>query len=151
MKPPLRSKSDVEAMLEGLSDGTIDCIATDHAPHNRLEKELPFEEAANGVVGLETAVPVVWEFLVRNEVISLSRAVELLSLNPGRILSLQRGTLEEGAVADVTVIDPQRKVKIDVNRFQSKGKNSPFHGWELQGAPAMTLVKGRLVWGRPRR
>ena len=135
-------------MLEGLGDGTIDCIATDHAPHTSLEKEVPFEDAADGVIGLETAVPLVWDLLVRKEVISLPRAVELLSVNPSQILSLDRGTLSEGAVADVTVVDPVAEVVVDASKFQSKARNCPFDGWTLKGAPAMTLVKGRLVWKR---
>jgi len=146
MNPPLRSQSDVDAMLEGLSDGTIDCIATDHAPHTRIEKEVPFEDAENGVIGLESAVPIVWDRLVLREVISLPRAVELLSSNPSRILSLERGTLVEGAVADVTVIDPAKETIIDVSKFQSKARNCPFDGWTLKGSPVMTLVRGRIVW-----
>lgn len=148
MNPPLRSQDDVDAMLEGLSDGSIDCIATDHAPHTRIEKEVPFEDAANGVVGLECAVPLVWDRLVRTEIVSLPRAVELLSVNPSRILSLERGTLAEGSVADVTVVDPEKEVVIDASKFQSKGRNCPFDGWTLKGAPAMTLVGGRVVWKR---
>jgi dihydroorotase len=146
MNPPLRGRGDVDAILEGLADGSVDCIATDHAPHTRLDKELTFEEAANGVIGLETAVPLVWEFLVRRDVVSESRAVELLSLNPSRILKLDRGTLREGSVADVTVIDPDRRLTVDAGRFRSKGRNCPFHGWELRGAPVMTIVKGRIVF-----
>lgn len=146
MKPPLRSRQDVDAMLEGLSDGTIDCVATDHAPHTSLEKEVTFEEAADGVIGLETAVSLVWDLLVHKEIISLPRAVELLSVNPSRILSLDRGTLAEGAVADVTVVDPDKEVVVDASKFQSKARNCPFDGWTLKGAPAMTLVKGRVVW-----
>jgi dihydroorotase len=133
-------------MLEGLSDGTIDCIATDHAPHTRIDKEVPFEDAANGVVGLESAVPLTWDLLVHKEVISLPRTVELLSVNPSKILSLDRGTLAEGSVADITVVDPGKDVVIDASKFMSKGRNCPFNGWKLKGAPAMTLVKGRIVW-----
>jgi dihydroorotase len=146
MAPPLRSQSDVDAMLGGLSDGTIDCIATDHAPHTRIDKEVPFENAANGVIGLESAVPLVWDRLVHAEVVSLPRAVELLSLNPSRILSLDRGTLAEGAVADVTVVDPEKEIVIDSSKFRSKSRNCPFDGWKLKGAPVLTLVKGRVVW-----
>jgi dihydroorotase len=146
MNPPLRSQSDVDAMLEGLSDGTIDCIATDHAPHTRIDKEVPFEDAANGVIGLESAVPLVWDLLVHKEIITLPRAVELLSVNPSRILGLGRGTLAEGSVADVTVVDPEKEVVIDASKFLSKGRNCPFDGWALKGAPAMTLVRGRVVW-----
>lgn len=146
MNPPLRSQADVEAMLEGLADGTIDCIATDHAPHTQLEKECTFEEAANGIIGMESAVPLVWEHLVHRGVISETRAVELLSLNPARILKLGRGILREGAPADVTVVDPNRKAKIDVNRFRSKSRNCPYHGWELRGFPVLTVVRGKVAF-----
>jgi dihydroorotase len=145
MNPPLREPEDVEAVLEGLADGAVDCIATDHAPHTRIEKDATFEEAANGIIGLETAVPLMWERLLRSGRISLSRLVELCSLNPSRILRLERGTLQEGAVADVTVIDPDVEVTIDVESFKSKSRNSPFHGWVLHGAPVLTVVGGRIV------
>ena len=145
MMPPLREQPDVEAMLEGLADGTIDCLATDHAPHTRLDKEEPFEEAASGVVGMETAIPVCWEHLVRSRIISVSRLVELFSLNPSRILKLGKGTLTEGADADITVIDPDRRQVVDPARFRSKGRNCPFRGWELHGMPVLTVVGGRVV------
>jgi dihydroorotase len=148
MNPPLREDSDVDAMVQGLADGSIDCIVTDHAPHTPLDKEMPFEAAANGIVGLETAIPLSWEVLVKPEVVSLSRLVELFSVNPSRILGLDRGTLRPGAVADVTVIDPKMKLTVDVAEFKSKGRNSPFHGWELQGAPVLTIVGGRIVYQR---
>jgi len=148
MNPPLREDADVDAMLQGLADGSIDCIVTDHAPHTPLDKEMPFEAAANGIVGLETAIPLSWEVLVKSEVVSLSRLVELFSVNPSRILGLDRGSLRPGAVADVTVIDPKSKLTVDVAEFKSKGRNSPFHGWELQGAPVLTVVGGRIVYQR---
>ena len=145
MMPPLRERADVEAMLEGLADGSIDCLATDHAPHTRLDKEVPFEEAASGVVGMETAIPLCWEHLVRTGVVPVPRLVELFSLNPSRILKLEKGTLAEGADADVTVIDPHRRQVVDPSRFRSKGRNCPFRGWELRGAPVLTVVGGRVV------
>lgn len=148
MNPPLREEADVEAILEGLADGTIDCIATDHAPHLRLDKEVPFEQAANGVVGLETAASLVWHHLIRSGRISLSRAVELMSLHPSRILKLDRGTLKAGAVADVTVIDPNFEVEVNAESFHSKGRNSPFLGQRLIGAPRLTVVDGEVVWSR---
>lgn len=146
MNPPLRTEGDTEAMLEGLKDGTIDVIATDHAPHTELDKGVPFEEAANGIVGLETAVSLVWEHLVHGGVISRSRAIELLSTNPAKILGIERGTLAEGAIADITVIDPNRKIEVDASTFRSKGRNTPFHGYRLRGAPVVTIVAGRIVW-----
>jgi dihydroorotase len=145
MMPPLREKTDVEAMLEGLADGSIDCLATDHAPHTRLDKEEPFEEAASGVIGMETAIPLCWEHLVRSGIVSVPRLVELFSLNPSRILKLGKGTLAEGADADVTVIDPDRRQVVDPSRFRSKGRNCPFRGWELHGTPVLTVVGGRVV------
>ena len=145
MMPPLRERADVEAMLEGLADGSIDCLATDHAPHTRLDKEEPFEEAASGVIGMETAIPICWEHLVRAGVVPVPRLVELFSLNPSRILKLGKGTLAEGADADVTVIDPDRRQVVDPSRFRSKGRNCPFRGWELRGAPVLTVVGGRVV------
>ena len=146
MYPPLRAAADVKAMLKGLSDGTIDCIATDHAPHTRLEKEMTFEEAANGIIGMETAVSLAWEFLIRRKIVSVSRLVELFSTNPDRILKLGRGTLKEGAIADITVIDPDCEIIVDVKKFRSKSRNCPFHGWRLQGAPVMTIVRGRIIF-----
>jgi dihydroorotase len=145
MMPPLREKTDVEAMLEGLADGSIDCLATDHAPHTRLDKEEPFEEAASGVIGMETAIPLCWEHLVRSGIVSVPRLVELFSLNPSRLLKLGKGTLAEGADADVTVIDPDRRQVVDPSRFRSKGRNCPFRGWELHGTPVLTVVGGRVV------
>jgi dihydroorotase len=148
MNPPLRTRKDVEAMIAGIADGSIDCIATDHAPHAPIDKDLPFEDAANGVIGLETSVPLVWEHLVRKGVISISRMVELMSVNPSRILGLDRGTLKPGSVADVTVIDPDKEITIDSSEFESKARNCPFDGWTLHGAPVLTVVKGRVVWNQ---
>ena len=145
MMPPLREEPDIDAMLEGLMDGTIDCLATDHAPHTRLDKEEPFEEAASGVIGMETAIPLCWEHLVRSRIVSVPRLVELFSLNPSRILKLGKGTLAEGADADVTVIDPGHRQVVDPSGFRSKGRNCPFRGWELHGAPVLTVVGGRVV------
>lgn len=150
MNPPLREQADVDALLEGLADGAVDCIATDHAPHTAADKAPPFERAANGIIGMETAVPLAWEFLVRRGIVSIRRLVELFSVNPSRILKLGRGTLAEGSPADVTLIDPKRRVRIDSSRFESKSRNCPFDGWELRGAPMMTIVDGRVVYRRER-
>jgi len=146
MAPPLRPQSDLEAVIEGIHDGTIDAIATDHAPHHANEKMLEFDHAPNGIIGLETAVSLTLDRLVDRGVISLRRMVELLSVNPARIFNLDRGTLKVGAVADVTIFDPNGEIKIDTSKFQSKSRNTPFGGWELKGAPAATIVGGRVVW-----
>lgn len=148
MAPPLRTRRDVEAMLEGLADGAIDCIATDHAPHTSIDKETTFPQAANGIIGMETAVPLAWEYLVRTDIITVPRLVELLSVNPARILKLDRGTLRKGAAADLTLIDPEREITIDVNSFRSKARNCPFHGWRLHGVPMVTIVSGRIKFDR---
>lgn len=146
MAPPLRSQADLEACLEGLRDGTIDAIATDHAPHHANEKAYEFDQAPNGIVGLETAVSLTLDRLVHRSVISLARMVELLSCNPARLFQLERGTLRVGAIADVTIFDPNKSVKVDSTQFQSKSRNMPFEGWELKGAPHTTIVGGRVVW-----
>lgn len=146
MAPPLRSQSDLEACIEGLRDGTIDAIATDHAPHHANEKAYEFDQAPNGIIGLETAVSLTLDRLVHRGVISLTRMVELLSVNPSRLFKLNRGTLQVGAIADVTVFDPDKHSKVDSNLFLSKSRNMPFDGWELKGAPTATIVNGRIVW-----
>ncbi len=146
MAPPLRSQADVDAVIEGLRDGTIDAIATDHAPHHANEKMLEFDRAPNGIIGLETAVSLTLDRLVQPDVISLSRMIELLSRNPARLFGLARGTLLVGAVADVTIFDPGKQIKVEAAQFQSKSRNAPFDGWELKGAVVATVVAGRLVW-----
>jgi dihydroorotase len=146
MAPPLRSEADHAAILEGLRDGTIDAIATDHAPHHANEKMREFDLAPNGIVGLETAVSLALDRLVSRGVISLSRMVDLLSCQPAKIFKLDRGTLRVGAAADVTILDPKRQVTIDALKFQSKSRNTPFDGWELTGAAVATVVGGRALW-----
>ncbi len=146
MNPPLREGRDVEAMLQGLQDGSIDCIATDHAPHTKLDKETTFVDAANGVIGLECAISLAWEFLVKRKIVTIYHLVELFSLNPSRILKLNKGTLKKGSSADVTIIDPNRVVTVNKDKFQSLSRNCPFDGWKLKGAPVMTIVGGRIVY-----
>ena len=146
MAPPLRSQSDLEAVIEGLRDGTIDAIATDHAPHHANEKMLEFDHAPNGIVGLETAVSLTLDRLVHHGVISLARMIELLSCNPARIFNLSRGTLVLGAIADMTIFDPEKQIKVDASKFQSKSRNTPFDGWNLKGAVITTIVGGKVVW-----
>ncbi len=145
MNPPLRSEADRRALVEALSDGTVDAIATDHAPHHQDEKAVEFARAPFGVVGLETAVSVCLDRLVRPGHVSLSRLVELFTVGPSAILRLQKGTLRPGADADVTVLDLEREVTVDAARFFSKSANSPFLGWTLRGVPVLTIVAGRIV------
>ena len=148
MAPPLRSRSDVDAVLEGLSDGTIDAIATDHAPHHANEKMLEFDRAPFGIVGLETAVSLALDRLVATGLVSIKRLVEVFSSIPAQIFKLPGGSLEMGAVADITIIDPRMPVKVDASRFVSKSRNTPFDGWELKGGPVATIVGGRLLVNR---
>jgi dihydroorotase len=145
MAPPLRTKRDVEALLEALADGTIDCIATDHAPHALSEKEGEFDLAAFGIVGLETAVAVLLDRLVRPGLLPLSTLIARLSCNPARLLNLPGGNLAAGAPADVTILDPDAETVVDPLRFRSRSRNTPFGGWTLRGAPWMTLVGGSVV------
>ena len=145
MNPPLRGEDDRQALLEGLRDGTIDAIASDHAPHHADEKLVEFDDAPFGVIGLETTVPLIMDRCVRAGVLTPARFVELLSLGPARILGIKKGTLEVGADADVTVIDPGLVRKVDVSQFQSKSRNCPFHGFSLSGWPVATVVGGRVV------
>ncbi len=146
MNPPLRAEADRAAMLEGLRDGTIDCIATDHAPHTEDDKNVEYDQAAFGIVGLETAVPLCLDRLVAAKVVGLARLVELLSTNPARVLGLPGGTLAPGSPADVTVLDLKARRSVDPARFASKSRNTPFGGLTLRGWPALTIVGGRVVW-----
>jgi len=146
MNPPLRSQDDVDALVKGIASGDIDAIATDHAPHNINDKMVEFNRAPFGIVGLETAVGLILDRFVRTEIISLERLVQLFSANPARILNLERGTLAKEAWADVTVLDPQLSWQVDSKRFLSRSRNTPFDGWKLRGGPAMTIVKGKVVW-----
>ena len=146
MAPPLRSQADVEAILEGLRDGTIDAIATDHAPHHANEKMYEFDKAPNGITGLETAVSLTLDRLVHRGVISLTRMVELLATNPARLFNLERGTLQVGALADVTLFDPEKQITVEAAKSESKSRNTPFDGWTLKGTPSATIVGGRVLW-----
>jgi dihydroorotase len=149
MNPPLRSRDQVAALREGLSDGTIDAIATDHAPHHADEKALEFDQAPFGIVGLETAIGLAFE-LVHQGVINLERLVELCAANPARIFGLKdRGTLREGAWADVTLLDPQFQWTFDVAASRSKSRNTPFDGRSMTGAAVATIVAGRIVYLHP--
>jgi dihydroorotase len=149
MNPPLREAADVEALLAGIADGSVDAIATDHAPHHADEKQVEFDRAPFGIVGLETCVPLVLDRLVHRGLIDLARFVELLSRNPARILRRPGGTLGPGSVADVTVLAPDTQVTIRAAALRSKSRNTPFDGWQLRGAVAATIVGGRTVFTNP--
>jgi dihydroorotase len=144
MNPPLRTPADLEAVIEGIRDKTIDAIASDHAPHSLVEKDLEFDQAMNGIVGLETLVPLSLK-LVHDGLITPLRFVELLSINPARILGLPGGTLKVGAVADISVIAPDEEWTVDKTKFFSKGRNTPFHGWKVKGRPRAVIVDGKIV------
>lgn len=146
MNPPLRTQEDVDAVRAGVADGTLDTIATDHAPHHYDEKEAAFADAPNGIVGLETALGVVLTRVVNEGVIDLATMVERMSCQPARAFNLPGGTLTEGAVADVTVFDATETWTVDPAAFLSKSRNTPFTGWELTGRPRVTIVDGRIVW-----
>jgi len=145
VSPPLRSEADKEAVLQGLKDGTIDVIATDHAPHAREEKEVEYAYAPNGMVGLETVVPLVVSQLISKGVLSWTDAVVKLSVNPAKILNIPGGTLSVGAAADLTIIDPEKEAVVDPKKFYSLGRNTPFKGWKLRGWPIYTIVNGQIV------
>jgi dihydroorotase len=146
MNPPLRTKRDTEALLEGLVDGTIDCIATDHAPHAVSEKEGEFDRAAFGIVGLETAVGLLMDRLVKPGALPLTTLIARLSRDPARLLRLPGGSLAAGAPADLTLLDPEAQWTIDPARLVSKSRNTPFGGWTVTGKPWKTIVGGRVTW-----
>jgi dihydroorotase len=146
MNPPLRSEDDRQALIEAVADGTIDAIATDHAPHHYDEKMLEYDRAPFGVIGLETALGVVLTRLYHTGAISLARIVEMLTTGPARAFSLAGGTLVKGSVADVTVFDPDREWTVEPHRFHSKSRNTPFAGWQLRGQAVAVLVAGREVF-----
>ncbi|OLE51647.1 MAG: dihydroorotase [Acidobacteria bacterium 13_1_20CM_3_53_8] len=150
MNPPLRSHDHVEAVMEGLRSGTVDAIATDHAPHHADEKALEFDRAPFGIIGLETAVGLALDRLVHEGVISLERLVELLSVNPAKIFKLEgRGTLRRGSWGDVTILDPELRWTFDVSSSKSRSRNTPFDGWTMRGAAVATIVSGRVLFKHP--
>ena len=146
MSPPLRTAADVDAIIAGLIDGTIDCISTDHAPHALEKKMLELDRAPFGILGLETAVGLAVTRLIVPGRIGWPRLVEAMSTLPSRILGIERGTLSDGAVADISIIDPNISWQVDVEKFRSKSVNSPFHGWKLQGRAVTTIVNGRIKY-----
>ena len=145
VNPPIRSSKDQAAILQGLADGTIDAIATDHAPHSTIEKDVEFDYAAFGMIGLETALPLTLQ-LVEKGILSPLEALSKLTCNPARILGLELGRLSSGLQADITLIDPLREFTVDVNLFRSKSRNSPFHGWKLKGCAVVVLRDGKVIF-----
>lgn len=146
MNPPLRSLKDRQALIEGLKDGTIDIIATDHAPHTAEEKAMSMEEAPFGIVGLETAFPLLYTHLVETGELTLYELVNKMTRKPAELFGLPYGTLEEGQVADIVVLDLTKEQEIDPDTFVSKGKNTPFAGWKVKGWPVMTFYRGLVTW-----
>ena len=146
MNPPLRTAADIEALQAGLADGTIDLLVTDHAPHHYDEKEREFADAPNGIVGLETALGVNCTYLLHRGVMSVSAMIDAMSCKPAKVFHLPGGTLAKGALADVTVFDPDRRWVVDASRFKSKGRNTPYGGHALVGQAHVTVVGGRVVY-----
>lgn len=145
VNPPLRTEEDREALIEALAQGIIDCVASDHAPHSLKEKDVEYDLAAFGISGVETALAIVLKLVHEGRLTPL-RAVEVMSTAPARIMGLEGGTLQAGRPAHITIIDPERGWKVDPEKMISKGKNTPFAGWELKGKAVITMVEGRIVW-----
>ena len=147
MNPPLRSKEDVAALLEGIADGTLGILASDHAPHAKFEKEVEFDAAPFGIVGLETELGLFLDLLVhKNKTIGLPRLIEMFTVNPARLLQSEAGTLSPGRAADVTLIDPELEWTFEASASQSVSRNTPFDGWKLKGRAVRTIVGGRTAW-----
>ena len=144
MNPPLRTAKDVEAIKEGLRDGTIDCIVTDHAPHHADEKNCEFAAAKNGIVGFETSLGLGIKYLVKTGVLTMKQLIEKMSVNPSRILGISKGSLSVGKSADITIFNPNREWTVDINKFNSKSKNSPYNGYTLFGKPEYVIVGGEI-------
>ena len=147
MNPPLRSERDIEALLEGIADGTLEILASDHAPHAKFEKEVEFDLAPFGIIGLETELGLFLDLLVhKHKTIGLPRLIEMFTANPARLLKINAGTLSVGAIADVTLIDPDLEWTVDANAMHSMSRNTPFDGWKLKGRAVRTMVGGETVW-----
>lgn len=144
MNPPLRTEDDVEAIKEGLRDGTIDCIVTDHAPHHIDEKRCEFANAKNGIVGFETSLGLGIKYLVKTGILTMSELIEKMAVNPSRILGISKGSLSVGKAADITIFNPEKEWTVDINSLNSKSKNSPYDGWTLLGKPEYVLVGGKI-------
>jgi dihydroorotase len=148
MSPPLRTKTDIAAILEGLRDETLDVLSTDHAPHAPFKKARGLEQAPNGILGLETFLPLCIKALVEPGVLTWSQMIAKMTANPARVLGIDRGTLKPGAVADVTIIDPNAEWTVDPERSRSKSRNTPFAGWPLKGRAIAAIVAGEVVLSR---
>ena len=146
INPPLRTRQDVDAVLDGLLDGTIDAVATDHAPHSAAEKALPLEKAPSGMVGLETSLALALTMLYHTGRLPLGRIVELMSTAPSRILGIQKGRIDTGCDADLVIFDPDEQWTVDPDKFRSKGRNTPFKGMTLKGKVKYTIVGGKIVY-----
>jgi dihydroorotase len=147
MNPPLRAKEDIAALLEGIADGTIEILASDHAPHAKFEKEVEFDAAPFGIIGLETELGLFLDLLVhKNKTIGLPRLIEMFTVNPAKLLRIEAGTLSPGRAADITLIDPALEWTVDAPRFESMSCNTPFDGWKLKGRAVRTIVSGQTVW-----
>jgi len=147
VNPPLRSKEDVQALIQAIKEGVVDVFATDHAPHTLDEKDVEFNKAPFGINGLETAVSLFLDRLVNKNIISLKKFIKMISTTPALILGLEnKGKICLGADADLTILNLHKEIVVDLNAFKSKGRNNPFHGWKLRGTPAMTIVRGKIVY-----
>jgi dihydroorotase len=147
MNPPLRTAADIDALIGGIADGTITILCSDHAPHCAFEKEVEFDQAPFGILGLETEFALFCDILVhKKQAIGLPRLIELYTSNPAKLLGLDRGTLSVGAPGDVTIIDPDLEWTVDKEQSASRSRNTPFHGWELKGRAMRTIVAGKEVW-----
>ena len=147
VNPPLRSQADADALLEGIADGTLSILCSDHAPHAGFEKEVEFDQAPFGIVGLETELGMFLDLLVhKHRKIDIVRLIEMYTLEPAKLLKLDAGTLSVGAAADVTLIDPNLEWTVRIDQFQSLSRNSPFDSWKLKGRAVRTIVGGKTVW-----
>jgi dihydroorotase len=147
MNPPLRTQRDIDLLIEGVADGTITVLASDHAPHCNYEKEVEFDAAPFGILGLETELGLFLDILVhKKKAIGLARLIAMFTVEPARLLGLDRGTLSVGAPADITLLDPDREWTVDKEQSFSRSRNTPFHGWELKGRAVRTIVGGNTVW-----
>lgn len=146
VNPPVREEKDRLAIIEGLKDGTLDCIVTDHAPHSKKDKEVEYNLAAFGMSGIETSFPLSYTYLVKSGILTLNRLMRLMSANPAQVLGLDGGEIKVGGVADLTIVDLNEKYVIDGNKFYSKGKNTPFNGWEVYGKVLCTIVDGEIKY-----